>query len=396
MTVKKINNFISASEKADGKGIGEIYIYGDIADTAYWDDDVTPKEIIQSLNDMGTVKTLNIHINSYGGSVFAGNAIVSIIDDYKRKTNCTINVYIEGLAASMGSGISTVGDTVYMADNALYMVHKPLSTVYGNADDFENSINLLNKVENTLIANYMRKFKGTEDELRQLLSNETWLNASEALDYGFVDEIIESIEIAASAKSNGIIINKTKFDNCEIVDIIKDKNINIKKGETQTMKVYDEKLMNFGIDESVFNTFDVETEKVLKIVSAVKVEPEFISKQNVVDTLGLDDITAEQLLDYAKEGINIDMSVLNKATAYDKIVDDLRDETLKNALKAAGTDGFNETVTKKMLNVLDYDELVEQNKIFVAQAKERLNAGVRVSKPNNENTEKINPKDYEF
>lgn len=407
MGIKKINKFISASEKANNNGIGELYIYGDIADTKWWVEDVTPIEIKNALDNMGEIAQLDVHINSYGGSVFAGNAIVNLIENYKKKRKCSVYTYIEGLAASMASGISTVGDKVYMANNSLYMVHKPLSYVSGNANDLEKEIEILNKVEDTLVVNYMKKFNGTEEELRQMLSDETWLTAEEAQGYGFVDEIIDSVEIVASAKSNSLIINKMEFDNSKIADIIKDKKINIKptnnkeKGETPEMKVYDSKLMDFGIDESIFNAFDLEAEKVLEIVSAVKVEPEpvveFISKQSATEALGVEDITAEQLFDYAKKGMSVDVEATKKASAYDKIVSDLKEETLKNALKAAGTDEFNENVTKKMLNALDYDELVEQNKIFEAQAKSRLNAGIRVSKPIEENKSKnFNPKDYEF
>lgn len=407
MGIKKINKFISASEKANNNGIGELYIYGDIADTKWWVEDVTPIEIKNALDNMGEIAQLDVHINSYGGSVFAGNAIVNLIENYKKKRKCSVYTYIEGIAASMASVISTVGDKVYIADNSLYMVHKPLSFVSGNANDLEKEIEILNKVEDTLVANYMKKFNGTEEELRQMLSDETWLTAEEAQGYGFVDEIIDSVEIVASAKSNSLIINKMEFDNSKIADIIKDKKINIKptnnkeKGETPEMKVYDSKLMDFGIDESIFNAFDLEAEKVLEIVSAVKVEPEpvveFISKQSATEALGVEDITAEQLFDYAKKGMSVDVEATKKASAYDKIVSDLKEETLKNALKAAGTDEFNENVTKKMLNALDYDELVEQNKIFEAQAKSRLNAGIRVSKPIEENKSKnFNPKDYEF
>lgn len=407
MGIKKINKFISASEKANNNGIGELYIYGDIADTKWWVEDVTPIEIKNALDNMGEIAQLDVHINSYGGSVFAGNAIVNLIENYKKKRKCSVYTYIEGIAASMASVISTVGDKVYMADNSLYMVHKPLSFVSGNANDLEKEIEILNKVEDTLVANYMKKFNGKEEELRQMLSDETWLTAEEAQGYGFVDEIIDSVEIVASAKSNSLIINKMEFDNSKIADIIKDKKINIKptnnkeKGETPEMKVYDSKLMDFGIDESIFNAFDLEAEKVLEIVSAVKVEPEpvveFISKQSATEALGVENITAEQLFDYAKKGMSVDVEATKKASAYDKIVSDLKEETLKNALKAAGTDEFNENVTKKMLNALDYDELVEQNKIFEAQAKSRLNAGIRVSKPIEENKSKnFNPKDYEF
>src|SRR5699024_8786214 len=102
-----------------------MYIYGDIADEKWFDEDVTPKSIRDALSEMGAVKNLDIHINSYGGSCVAGNAIINILDNYRKKNGTSLNVYIEGIAASMGSGIASVGDKVYMASNSLFMVHRP-------------------------------------------------------------------------------------------------------------------------------------------------------------------------------------------------------------------------------------------------------------------------------
>ena len=103
---REVCQFIQA--KADGNGEGELWVYGDITDEKWWDSDVTPAGIRDALSEMGTIGTLNLRINSAGGSVFAGNAIINIIASYKKKSSVKVHAYIEGLAASMGSNIPMV------------------------------------------------------------------------------------------------------------------------------------------------------------------------------------------------------------------------------------------------------------------------------------------------
>ena len=294
--MRTINKYISINNNAKSNS-GELYIYGDIASMEWWEEDVTPQKIKSALDELGDVKSLNIHINSYGGEVFAGNAIVNIIDVYKAKNKCPAYVYIEGIAASMASGIAMVGDKVYMSENSLFMIHKPLSMAFGNANDFEKEIEVLNKVEETLISNYMRKFNGTEEELKQMLADEMWLTAEEAVGYGFVDEITKPVQIAASA--NGVKIGTQNFSS-DIAALIKNKypNTKIDKEEKKMSFNYDESLKNFGIDESNFAKLNLESDKVLEIINLAKnkiiPEPvkEFIGKDDVIAELGCEDITA--------------------------------------------------------------------------------------------------------
>lgn len=399
--MRVINKYISFSDKAKNES-GEMYIYGDIADEKWYDEDVTPKSIRDALSELGAVKNLDIHINSYGGSCVAGNAIINILDNYRKKNGTSLNVYIEGIAASMGSGIASVGDKVYMASNSLFMVHRPLCMAYGNADDFEKTIQVLEKTEDGLIQNYMRRFKGTEDELRQMLQDETWFTADEAKEWGFVDEVIEGAKIAASAK--GIKIGDQDFEQ-KVADMIKNKYPDIKLEKEEKKLTYDEKLGEFGITEDMFATLDIESEKILAVVDMVKdsVKPEpvaeFIGKEAALNELGCEDITAEEVLAYAKAGMHpVDTTELsNKASEYDKIVDSAKEAALTWAQKAKG-DSFNEARVKKYLSVLDYSEIVAQTDEWKDEAKIVLNAGKRVSarqdSPKQNEPENIN--DYKF
>lgn len=404
--MRVINKYISFSDKAKNES-GEMYIYGDITDEKWFDEDVTPKSIRDALSEMGAVKNLDIHINSYGGSCVAGNAIINILDNYRKKNGTSLNVYIEGIAASMGSGIASVGDKVYMAANSLFMVHRPACMTYGNADDLEKTIQVLEKTEDGLIQNYMRRFKGTEDELRGLLADETWLSADEAKEWGFVDEVISGAKIAASAK--GIKIGNQDFEQ-KVADMIKNKypNIKIEKEKEENRLQYDESLAQFGITQEIFDSMNIDIDKVMEIVDAVrnsihsqeheKVEV-FISKDTAISELGCEDITAEEVLNYAKAGMHpVDTTeISNKANEYDKIVASAKETALNWAVKAQG-DSYNESRMKKYLDVLDYSEIVAQTDAWKEESKKILNAGKRVSvrsdaKPQEEPE---NLKDYKF
>lgn len=399
--MRVINKYISFSDKAKNES-GEMYIYGDIADEKWYDEDVTPKSIRDALSELGAVKNLDIHINSYGGSCVAGNAIINILDNYRKKNGTSLNVYIEGIAASMGSGIASVGNNVYMADNALYMIHKPWSFAIGNADDMRKEINVLDTVEDTLVANYMRRFNGTEDELRGLMADETWLSADKAKEWGFVDEVLAGAKIAASAK--GIKIGNQDFEK-KVADMIKNKYPDIKLEEEEKKLTYDQKLGEFGITEDMFATLDMESDKILSIVDMVKesFKPEpvesFMDKETALNKLGCEDITAEEVLNYAKAGMHpVDTTeISNKANEYDKIVASAKETALNWAIKAQG-DSYNESRMKKYLDVLDYSEIVAQTDAWKEESKKILNAGKRASvrsdaKPQEEPE---NLKDYKF
>lgn len=430
MYKKVINQYITA--KASGSE-GELWIYGDITDDKWYDSDVTPAGIRDALQEMGNIKTLNLRINSYGGSVFAGNAIVNVIDSYRKKSKVTVNSYIDGIAASMASGIAMVADKIYMAENAMYMLHKPLTVAIGNANDFEKAITMLNSAEETLIVNYKRHFNKSEDELRELLDAESWLTAKESLEYGLCDEIIPAVEIAASAK--GIIINGNEFRSS--IDLIKDKyKINTKK-EVNDMQ-YDESLSKYGITENSFNEFIASASPIASICDAVLATiadsiksgeimfdvgedgkyhatknicgtdfemtvdnlavDSFITSNQAVDALGKE-FTAEEILALAKDGMEMDHDADTKAKAYDALVKSAIDEAIKNGIKAKG-DSFNQDKWKKILNSLDYEEILDQSKEWDEEAKNALHAGNRVSEPYNPSDTKndglVNPDDYKF
>lgn len=177
----------------------DLYIYGEIVDNTdfKWDEaDVMPDDVKSALERVDGLDTLNIYINSPGGSVFSGLAIYNMLKRNKAKKV----VHIDGVAASMASVIALVGDEVYMPANAFMMIHKPLTIAMGNATDFREIADNLDTIESGLMQAYEENLREGVDieNVKKMVHDETWLTADEATKY-FNIEITKAEEVTASA-----------------------------------------------------------------------------------------------------------------------------------------------------------------------------------------------------
>ena len=192
--------------KNDEEKSAELILYGSIGSDEYWDD-ISDKAFKQDIENLGDVENIILHINSPGGSVFSAVAIANTLKNHKAK----ITANIDGLAASAATIITSACDTVRMPKNALFMVHNPITFAYGNNQDMQKTLEMLNKVKNSIIETYLNKAKTNKETLSELMDNETWMSAEEAKEYGFVDEILdESVE--KEVIENKLIINNMAFD----------------------------------------------------------------------------------------------------------------------------------------------------------------------------------------
>ena len=160
-------------------------------------------EISESVNSYNVVqreisnakgKELNLVISSGGGSVTEGMAIADLIANYPEETTATGI----GLVASIATVVLLSADKVKMTENAFMMIHRPWSYTMGNADELEATAELLDKMEAKLLDIYTAsviKRKGSQDNLEnkitEMMAAETWLTAQEALEFGFIDEIVK-------------------------------------------------------------------------------------------------------------------------------------------------------------------------------------------------------------
>jgi len=162
----------------------ELYIYGDVG----WYD-ITASMVAETLNAI-TAKTLVVHVNSMGGEVFEGVAIHNLLRDYAKKNGARIVVRVDALAASIASVISMAGDDIVMAKNALMMIHRASGGCWGDAEDMLAMAQVLETLEASMIVpSYRSHSKLSVDELLELMKAETWMNADDAVKYGFATQI---------------------------------------------------------------------------------------------------------------------------------------------------------------------------------------------------------------
>ena len=187
----------------------ELLIYGEIVSEQWFNDDTAPKQFADALAALGG-KPLTLRINSPGGDVFAAQAIYNKIRDYPG----AVTVKIDGLSASAATIITCAGDTVIMPENALYMIHNPLTIAMGNAEDMRKTADTLDTVRETIVNVYLKRTGGKveADDIKSMMDAETWLTAQEALDYGFVDSIDKEAPVEDSIKDNMLIMNNVACD----------------------------------------------------------------------------------------------------------------------------------------------------------------------------------------
>jgi ATP-dependent protease ClpP protease subunit len=149
------------------------------------------------LADLAKLKGQHIHlrINSPGGSVIEGTAIYNAL----RRHEGGLTVHIDAMAASMASVIAMAGSPVFMADNALLMIHNPWTVSMGESKDLRKEADLLDKLKVNLRNAYVRKTGINAEEIGAMMDAETWLDAVEAVALGFADAIEEGVAAAATA-----------------------------------------------------------------------------------------------------------------------------------------------------------------------------------------------------
>lgn len=198
--MKKFYNFTKVGNT------NNLYVYGAIVDGVdKWDEtDVTFKDFQDKLAEIKQGQTLNIYVNSPGGSVFTTQAITSMLRRSK-SNGVTINAYIDGLGASCGSWLPCVADNVYIYPQSVMMIHKPMGGVLGNADEMKQQIEILDKIENdVIIPLYLEKAKDgvTKEQLQDLMAKETWLSANEIIDLFNFTLLNENKEITCCIDKN--------------------------------------------------------------------------------------------------------------------------------------------------------------------------------------------------
>lgn len=329
MTEKWYNIQNKAGETADVYIFDEIGTYG-----------ITAQEFITDIKDLKDTP-INLRINSLGGDVFDGMAMYNVIKRREAKTT----VYIEGIAASIATIISLGADEVVMAENSLFMIHNAWGGTMGEAKDMRKTAETLEKITGELTDIYRKKTGLSYDALAEMMDEETWLNANEALEMGFIDTISDSIKVAAK-------YDVSKFKNITQEEIQNKLSININnKKMTNELKEW-------------FNN------KVEEIVTAVKGDvkvSEDVAEQTAITVnLGDNDEIKNKISEF--ESSNIELSNKISLLEEELVASKGTNETLTQEVEALNAK-INKADAKGTEIVTEADPVVVENK------KEDANAG---------------------
>ena len=159
-----------------------------------------PKDVhtvIQEANG----EDLEVEINSGGGDVVAGNEIYTALRRYKGN----VTIIISGMAASAASYIATAR-RCEISPVGIFMIHNVSGGARGDYHAMDKESKILQTINRSIAMAYIDKTKMNLDDLLDLMDKESWLTAEEALNYGFVDAIIESQEKSQTTSQNSALL----------------------------------------------------------------------------------------------------------------------------------------------------------------------------------------------
>lgn len=363
-----------------GDTSADLYIYNEIS--SWEDEDVTSAQSFKDeLDNIGNVSTINLYINSPGGSVADGLAIASML----KRNKAQVVAQVDGLACSIASVIACSADKVVMGKNCMMMIHNALSGgfFYDNAKGFRKVADDLDKISESLRATYIEKSNGKleEEKLIELMDNETWLTAKECLELGLCDEIVEANKMVAS------ISNKyaSFFNNVPA-------EIEVAKDEVEITEDV-EKPLTEPTEETVGEAEEVVDEE----VTNEEVDELENLKQENEDLKNKLNIANESIIDLTEKINNLQVVVdkYNQIVEDEKLIKEKEElnnkvEYFKNKFEVLGeVDKFNSKEVQDLLVncVKDKDSLLKLNQMlvdFVNLDNKKINKKVeRVSKIEN-------------
>lgn len=150
---------------------------------------------------------ITLEINSYGGDVFLGIDIMNSLRSHQGK----VTVIVTGIAASAASIIAMGADEIKMYSNTQLMIHNAWTFAVGNAKELRKVADDLESIGESVLASYTHRVDA--DTVTKLLDEETYMSASKAKEYGFIDEIVD---VDAEAVESEMFANKAQEFNASL------------------------------------------------------------------------------------------------------------------------------------------------------------------------------------
>lgn len=162
----------------------DVFIYGDITSWEWYESDVSSYTLSKLIQE-SDADEINVRINSYGGEVAEGLAIYNSLKNHPAK----VTTICDGFACSAASVVFMAGDERFMNDASLLMIHNAWTYASGNAKELRKAADDLEKISTAAANAYRAVMTITDEELEELLENESWILPQEALTYGMATQV---------------------------------------------------------------------------------------------------------------------------------------------------------------------------------------------------------------
>ena len=169
-----------------------LYVYDVIDD--WWGIDA--ESFVKEVNSLN-VNTLHVRINSPGGDVFTARAMQTALSQHP----ANVVVHVDGLAASAATFLAMAASEVRISTGAFFMIHKGWSFCMGNSDDMIQQSKLLDTIDQTICDDYSKRTGMSPDQVMTMMTEETWLDAEQAVSHGFADVLCELVEDESTAQN---------------------------------------------------------------------------------------------------------------------------------------------------------------------------------------------------
>lgn len=179
----------------EGESSARVDIYDEIG--WGWFGGVTAADFVAEITALD-VEQIDLHINSPGGDVYEGLAILNSLRQHKAR----VVVTVDGVAASAASFIAMAGDEVIMARNSELMIHEAMGICIGWASDMRDMGDRLDKISNNIASIYADRAGGSVEDWRAAMTAETWYSDQEAVDAGLADRVLSTSDEDAETAKN--------------------------------------------------------------------------------------------------------------------------------------------------------------------------------------------------
>lgn len=302
---------------------------------------VYARDFIKNLTEVDA-DTINLHIDSPGGSITDGVAIYNALRGWSNsKPGRQVDVYISGIAASIASIVILAGDRVFIAENASVFTHLPMLAGLDmpNRADLDAGLETLSKFETVLKNIYMKHTGADEATVTSWMEEEKFFFGQEAVDAGFATEVTEAIQLAAqyNPKKYAFLNNNQKEG-----DIMQDEQINseaeVEVQETETIEAAEEVA---AIEET-----EVEASEVVE-VEAVISEDE-VSEESELETA--EEIESEEEaeeVDAVSVKVDLGEELLALTRKYN-VEKDMKDQLIEALINKTSVEDFKDEILETL------------------------------------------------